>query len=50
MGSISFVFLWLSKAGEVTVPSDSSYDVGVHLNFTDVAVDSYDNPKVVKVD
>ena len=33
----------------MTVPSDSLYDVGMYLNFTDVAVDSYDNPKVVKV-
>ena len=42
-------FFDLIRAGEMTVSSDSSYDVGVHLNFTDVAVDSYDNPKVVKV-
>ena len=33
----------------MTVPYDSSYDVGLHLNFTDVAVNSYDNPKVMKV-
>ena len=33
----------------MTVTSDSLYDVGLHLNFTDVTVNSYDNPKVIKV-
>lgn len=42
-------FFGFLRAGEVTVPSDTTYDEGAHFNFLDVAVDLYENPQVVKV-
>ena len=42
-------FFGFLRAGEITVPSDTAYDEGVHLNFSDVSVDSYTNPQVIKV-
>ena len=41
-------FFGFLRAGEVTVPSDMAYDEGAHLNFADVAVDSYIDPQVIK--
>ena len=37
------------RAGEITVPSESAYDPGEHLNFSDIAVDSISNPSMLKV-
>ena len=37
------------RAGEITVPAESAYDPGEHLNFSDVAVDSISNPSMLKV-
>lgn len=42
-------FFGFLRSGEITVPSDSSFDEGVHLMFDDVAVDSTANPRVLKV-
>ena len=42
-------FFGFLRAGEVTVPSDTTYDEGAHLNFADVAVDSYIDPQMIKV-
>ena len=42
-------FFGFLRAGKVTVPTDTTYDEGAHLNFLDVAVDSYENPQVMKV-
>ena len=36
-------------AGEITVPSDTAYDRGEHLNVYDVSVDSISNPTTMKV-
>ena len=41
-----FGFLW---AGEMTVPSDSTYDAPVHLSITDITVDNSKSPSVVIV-
>lgn len=42
-----FAFL---RSGEVTVPSDASYDSSVHLNIADIAVDNTANPSMVKIE
>ena len=42
-------FIGFLRTGEITVPSDTAYDEGTHLNFADVAVDSYIDPQVIKV-
>ena len=42
-------FFGFLRAGELTVPSDTTYDEGAHLSFSDVAVDSFENPQVMKV-
>ena len=34
------------RSGEVTVPSKAAYDSNVHLNISDVAVDSTEAPSV----
>ena len=34
---------------EVTVPSDTAYDEGAHLNLADVTVGSYIDPQMIKV-
>ena len=35
--------------GELTVPSDSSYDSSVHLSFGDVAVDDPSAPSILSI-
>ena len=42
-------FFGFLRAGEITVPSDTAYDEGAHLNFADVAIDSFIDPQVIKV-
>lgn len=37
-------FFSFLRAGEIAVPSDTTYDEGMHLNFSDVAVDLHENP------
>ena len=41
-----FGFLW---SGELTVPTETGYDAGVHLSFQDVSVDSLIEPQVLQV-
>ena len=36
-------------SGEITIPSLSSYDPSVHLNYSDISVDNPINPTIVKV-
>ena len=42
-------FFGFLRSGEVVVPSDTSFDVGVHLCFGDVAVDSHLEPSTLRV-
>ena len=42
-------FFGFMRAGEITVPSEDSYDPGAHLNFEDVAIDSPTVPTVMRV-
>jgi len=37
------------RAGEITVPSDTDYDQGAHLSFSDIAVDNVTNPSIMQV-
>ena len=37
------------RSGEVTVPSEAAYDSSVHLNISDIAVDSIDAPSTIKL-
>ena len=41
-------FLGFLRAGEMTVPSDSSYDSGAHLNFGDIAINSKIDPSIMR--
>ena len=45
----SLCYFGFLRAGEITVPSESAYDKGVHLNYGDVAVDSKVAPKILRV-
>ena len=49
MGGSFTMFFGFLRAGEITVPSDTAYDEGAHLDFADVAVDSYSDQKVIKI-
>ena len=37
------------RSGEVTVPSEASYDSSVHLNMADIAIDNAESPSTVKI-
>ena len=40
-------FFGFLRAGEMTVPSDNTYDASVHLSVADIAVDNSKFPSVV---
>lgn len=42
-------FFGFLRSGEITIPSEDSYDSGAHLSVDDVAVDCLQNPTSVKV-
>ena len=42
-------FFGFLRAGEFTVPSVGNYDPEVHLNLTDLAVDSHSQPSMVRI-
>ena len=37
------------RSGEISIPSDSAFDEGTHLGFSDVTVDSLRHPQVIRV-
>ncbi len=45
----SLCFFGFLRSREITVPSDSTYDEGAHLNFADIAVDCLYCPRILKV-
>ena len=47
--AIPLCYFGFLRAGEITVPSESAYDKGAHLNYGDVAVDSKAAPKILRV-
>ena len=42
-------FFGFLRAGEICIPSDSEYDSGAHLSFSDIAIDSPTNPTIMQV-
>lgn len=42
-------FFGFFRAGELTIPSTSSYDEATHLSWGDVALDDIRNPSTIKV-
>ena len=42
-------FFGFLRSGEITVPTESSFDEGAHLTFDDVTVDCISNPQMLKV-
>lgn len=45
----SMCFFGFMRSGEITIPSAQAYDVGAHLAFSDVAVDSTSNPSILRI-
>ena len=41
--------LRLPCSGKITIPTLTSYDSMVHLNYSDISVDNPTNPSIVKV-
>ena len=44
-----YAFFGFLRSGEITIPTFSSYDPTVHLNYNDISVDNPANPSIVKV-
>ena len=42
-------FFGFMRSGEFTAPEDGEFDPGQHLSFTDIAVDSLGDPKVLSI-
>ena len=42
-------FFGFFRAGEITVPTDMSFDAGAQLTFEDVAIDSKESPSVMEI-
>lgn len=42
-------FFGFFRAGEITIPTQSSYDPGAHLNFGDIALDDPAKPRVLRI-
>ena len=47
--AVSTCFFGFMRAGEMTVPSESSFDPNSHLCMSDVSIDCIDNPQMVKL-
>ena len=45
----SLCFFGFFRSGEITVPSEAGFDPGAHLSFSDIAVDSLENPQMLQV-
>ena len=45
----SLCFFGFLRSGEMTVPEGAQYDESTHLSFRDLAVDSRENPRSLKV-
>ena len=42
-------FFGFMRAGELTIPSDESYDPTAHLSFADIAIDDPSQPTIMEV-
>ena len=45
----SLCFVGFLRAGEITVPSETAFDQGARLTLSDVTVDSFKSPKMLKI-
>ena len=45
----SLCFFGFLRSGEITVPSDQAFDPRAHLTISDITVDSFKSPKMLKV-
>ena len=45
----SLCFFGFLRVGEITVPSETGYDKGAHLILSDISVDSFKQPRMLKV-
>jgi len=45
----SICFFGFLRSGEITIPTDSSFDDSRHLTFQDISVDSLDDPSKLRV-
>ena len=45
----SLCFFVFFRAGELTIHAEESYDPQTHLNYEDIAMDSFSNPTIMKV-
>lgn len=45
----SLCYFGFLRAGEITVPAESAYDSGQHLNVSDVMVNSISDPTLIKI-
>ena len=45
----SVCFFGFMRSGELTVPSEGTYDEGAHLSFHDVTVDSLTDPQTIQI-
>ena len=48
-GQSQVCFFRFFRAGELTIPSENSYDPQIHLSYGDIAIDSPSNPTIMKV-
>ena len=46
---VTLCFFGFLRSCEITVPSDNAYDETSHLSFSNIVVDSFHNPKMLKV-
>ena len=42
-------FFGFLRSGEITIPTDSSFDDTSHLTFSDIAVESLESPSMLRV-
>ena len=49
MGSLLYGFLGFLRVGEFTIPTKDGYDKTSHLALSDISVDRWDNPHLLRV-
>ena len=49
MGSCCIAFFGFMRVGEFTIPGPKDYDASIYLSFSDIAVNSRGNPRLLQV-
>lgn len=47
--AVTVCFFGFFRSGEITVVSDSAFDIGTHLTFKDITVNSISDPQSMKI-